>query len=63
MKEYRMSIERLEAVYRQRRYGGDPGDITIADMEATDEVGEQETFAAYFDRHKATLDLYEEARA
>ena len=63
MKQYRMSIERLEAVYRQRRYGSDPGEITVADMEATDEVRDGETFGAYFDRHCDVIDLYEEVGA
>lgn len=63
MKQYRMSMEKLQKVFRQRKYGADPEDLTIADMEATGEVWEGECFGHYFDRHKSVLDLYEEVVA
>ena len=60
LKQYRMTYQQLQNVYRYKAFNTLNLDVTIEQMEATDEVRDGENFCDYYDRHKESLDLYEE---
>jgi len=57
-----MSIQSLNEVYLYRKTGYTASDVTLDDMAATDELIDNETFGAYYDRMKPRLDLFDEAK-
>ena len=61
MKQYRISFEKLRAVYCLKRWGLKSNIITIDDCINTDDIETDDTFAKWYDRQKEKLDIYEEA--